>query len=333
MNERDFVTQRRAAWEQLETLLQKAGKARGARALNRAELQTLGPLYRRVATDLAYARARAVSDDLVLHLNDLVSRAHALLYESGSGSARPIRAMTEFYFYEFPMLLQRHVRYFLAAFALCVGGGLFAYWLVMQNPEKISLYVPEQLKSSMEYWKSGKVDAPASAEFSAQLMTNNLTVGIISAASGVACGVPTASMMWSTGGMVGAMGALMTQVKRHDTFWPGIVPHGVAELTAIFICGTAGFVIGLALLVPGPYSRFDAIRVRGTEAIKLVLGTVPLFIFAGVIEGMFSRLPIPVAIRYGFAIGTGILWYLYLFLPRRRPSLPEAEPPRGTGNA
>jgi uncharacterized membrane protein SpoIIM required for sporulation len=318
MNERDFVTQKRETWEQLARLVEKAKGARGLRALDRAELQSLGPLYRRVATDLAYARARATSDDLVLHLNDLVGRAHALLYESESGGTRPGKALAEFYFYEFPALLQRYAGYFLAAVALCVAGVVFGYWLVINDPEKLGVFVPPQFQSSVEYWKSGKVDAPASAEFSAGLMTHNFQVGLISAASGVVVGLPTASMMFDNGGMVGAMAALMTQVQKHHTFWPGIVPHGVAELTAIFICGAAGFLLGTALLFPGPYSRLDALRLKGTDAIKLVLGTIPLFIFAGVIEGMFSRLAIPVWTRYGFAIITGILWYVYLFLPRRR---------------
>jgi hypothetical protein len=50
--------------------------------------------------------------------------------------------------------------------------------------------------------------------------------------------------------------------------------------------------------------------------VKLILGTIPMFIFAGIIEGMFSRLPIPAGIRYAFAIANGIVWYAYLFVPR-----------------
>src|SRR5205814_2318936 len=106
----------------------------------------------------------------------------------------------------------------------------------------------------------------------------------------------------------------------HDTFWPGILPHGIAELTAIFICGAAGFLLGLSLLLPGAYTRRDAIRIAGLDAIKLVLGTIPLFIFAGIIEGMFSHLPIPAALRLVFAGINGLFWYLYLFLPRRQPT-------------
>ena len=122
----------------------------------------------------------------------------------------------------------------------------------------------------------------------------------------------------------------MTQVHRHSTFWPGIVPHGIAELTAIFICGGAGFQIGLSLLMPGPYRRADAFRIAGTEGMKLVMGTVPLFIFAGIIEGMFSHLTLPNELRYAFAGLNGVLWYLYLFLPRRMLLAGNAPPERNS---
>lgn len=75
----------------------------------------------------------------------------------------------------------------------------------------------------------------------------------------------------------------------------------------------------MALLLPGPRSRLDALWLSARDAIKLVLGTIPLFIFAGIVEGMFSHLAIPATARYAFAAVNGILWYLYLFLPRPTP--------------
>jgi uncharacterized membrane protein SpoIIM required for sporulation len=78
--------------------------------------------------------------------------------------------------------------------------------------------------------------------------------------------------------------------------------------------------LGKALLLPGRLPRRDSLRLYGMDAIRLALGTIPLFIFAGVIEGMFSRLAIPAGFRYAFAAINGVLWYLYLFLPRREPA-------------
>ncbi|MCW3098987.1 MAG: putative rane protein [Chthonomonadaceae bacterium] len=316
MDERDFVSKKREAWDRLTALIDKANGKGGVRGLSREEILSLGPLYRRASSDLAYARAHAINKDLILHLNGLVGRSHALLYEAET-SGNALGSLINFYLYEFPTLLQKRFKFFAAAFVISVLSGVFAYWLVINYPAKIWLFIPESLKESVEVWKAGKVADTAHVEMAAQLMTHNLFVGLIAFAGGVAGGFPSVVAMFGNGAMLGAMAALMTQVHRHNTFWPGILPHGIAELTAIFICGAAGFRIGLSLLMPGPYRRGDAFRIAGIEGIKLVMGTVPLFIFAGVIEGMFSHLPIPPNLRYAFAAVNGVLWYLYLFLPRR----------------
>ncbi len=327
MDERDFVTKKRAAWDQLTALIDKANGRQGVRALSRDEILALGPLYRRASSDLAYARAHATSQDLVLHLNGLVGRAHALLYEAET-SQNVAHSVWDFYVYEFPTLLQRHVRLFLAAFAITVFGAVMAYWVGVHQPEKVWTYIPAFFRSSADVWKSGHVTQAASPEISSGLMIHNFgIVGLIACASGFLGGVPTAWLMFTNGTTLGGLAALMTQSHTHSTFWPGIVPHGIAELTAIFICGAAGFLIGLSLLVPGPYLRRDAFRLAGLDAIKLVLGTIPLFVFAGIIEGMFSHLGTPPWFRYSFAALNGTMWYLYLFLPRRRPDWAVMERP------
>src|SRR5688572_9107125 len=84
----DFVARRRPAWDRLADILRQAGRG-GLHALSRDDLRLLGPLYRRAATDLAYARLRRADPGLVAHLNDLVTRAHGLLYaERGPGFER-----------------------------------------------------------------------------------------------------------------------------------------------------------------------------------------------------------------------------------------------------
>jgi uncharacterized membrane protein SpoIIM required for sporulation len=280
-------------------------------------VRTLGPLYRRVSSDLAYARANATSDDLVLHLNGLVGRAHALLYESET-SARPAQTVMNFYLYVFPALLQRRVGYFLVAFGVSLVGGLFAYWLVVTHPARLDVFIPAELRPSVDVWKSGKVAADPSAAQSGWLMQHNFTVGMVAFSSGVLLVFPALAALFTNGAMLGALAALMTSVHHHDTFWPGILPHGIAELTAIFICGAAGIQIGMSVLFPGAYARADALRLAAIDGIRLVLGTIPLFIFAGIIEGMFSHLPLPGPIRLSFAVVNGLMWYLYLFLPRRQ---------------
>jgi uncharacterized membrane protein SpoIIM required for sporulation len=91
----------------------------------------------------------------------------------------------------------------------------------------------------------------------------------------------------------------------------------VIELSCIFIAGGAGLLIGTALLMPGNLSRSDAFKSRGMEAVRLIVGCVPLLVIAGIIEGFISPAPISPVIKFAIAGITGIALYSYLLLAGR----------------
>ncbi len=202
MDEREFTRRKREGWEQLAALVEKANSKSGVKALSREELLALGPLYRRACSDLAYARVHAVSADLVAQLNGLVGQTHALLYEA-EHTGRALRSVVDFYLYDFPALLQKHIRYFLAAFGLTVIGAFYAYWFVQTHPAQEEVFIPPQFKKSFDIWKKGGGASASSTEFSGALFANNQRVGLIAYATGVVAGVPTCYMLFENGATSG----------------------------------------------------------------------------------------------------------------------------------
>jgi len=95
--------------------------------------------------------------------------------------------------------------------------------------------------------------------------------------------------------------------------WSFVAPHGVLELPAIFIAGGAGFRIAQGLLFPGVLPRRDSLARAGTEAVQLVLGTVPILIIAGTIEAFVSPTELAVPLKFTLAAALFILLNLYLF--------------------
>jgi hypothetical protein len=95
-----------------------------------------------------------------------------------------------------------------------------------------------------------------------------------------------------------------------------MAPHGVIELSAIMISGGAGLVLGYAVINPGNVTRRDAIVLAAQDAVKLMLGVVPMFLVAGLIEGTIS--PVGKGLfrtdlsRLVFGAATGILLATYL---------------------
>ncbi|HYN25913.1 MAG TPA: stage II sporulation protein M, partial [Pyrinomonadaceae bacterium] len=75
--------------------------------------------------------------------------------------------------------------------------------------------------------------------------------------------------------------------------------------------------IGSALIMPGDLSRADALKTRGKDAIRLMMGVAVLLVLAGVIEGFISPAPIDPRIKFSIAAITGIALYSYLLLAGR----------------
>jgi uncharacterized membrane protein SpoIIM required for sporulation len=100
-----------------------------------------------------------------------------------------------------------------------------------------------------------------------------------------------------------------------------VVGHGVIELSCIFFCGGAGMMIGYAIINPGDLTRAQALKKKGMEAAKIVIGCACLLVIAGTIEGFLSPSNLPAAFKFATGIGTGIAMYSYLFLAGRNPEI------------
>jgi uncharacterized membrane protein SpoIIM required for sporulation len=330
MDEREFVASREPAWERLAAIEARANQG-GLRTLTRQEVRELGPLYRRAASDLAYARAHGASQTLVAQLNRLVAGGHGLLY---STDTRDWSGLGGFFRRDFPRAFRRRMPFFLAAVGLTMLGFLAAYVAVIRDRNNIDIFIPANspFRKSLEYWEKGntsggRTDAEAAAMTSFYI-TNNTRVSFAVFAVGIAGGVFSAFLLFQNGALVGGLTGVITHAKQHKSYWPALLPHGVVELSAIFISGAAGLSLGWALLAPGPYRRRDALLLAAREVIPLVIGTILLLLFAGFVEAFISHSPLPREMKVVFGVTSGVALYTYLFLSGRdeKPAIEASAP-------
>jgi uncharacterized membrane protein SpoIIM required for sporulation len=131
---------------------------------------------------------------------------------------------------------------------------------------------------------------------------------------GVLAGIGTLLVLAQNGLLLGMVLSLCFRYR----FWEipvFISAHGVIELTAIFIAGGAGLLIGKALLMPGNVRRIDALVTNGRLAINLILGCIPMLLIAGLIEGFISPAHIPAAFKFSISILSALLMTMYFLKP------------------
>jgi uncharacterized membrane protein SpoIIM required for sporulation len=313
-----WLEKRKPYWARLEELVQISG--RGVSALSHSELQELGLLYRQTASDLAAVREDASSKQLALYLNQLLGRGHNLIYH---GHKTKVSAIVRFYGVTYPQIFRQTLPQTLLATAIFFVCGIASWAVAAHDPGFAHrLLGPDMMETieRREMWTHSIVTIKPLA--SSGIMTNNLSVAFSAFAFGITAGLGTIWMMVFNGLLIGVIGAATWKAGMALQLWSFVAPHGVLELPAIFIAGGAGFEVARGMLFPGLLPRRQSLAQAGGRGARLLLGTIPLLIVAGVIEGFFSPSNAPIFMKFTLAAVLFAALLSYLFLVNRAPAKP-----------
>ena len=313
-----WLHKRRPYWERLAKLLAQAGGG-GLGRLSRAELQETALLYRQVAGDLSTLRQDPSARAYAEHVNQLLARAHHIIYSNRGAS---FRGILRFLCYDYPAIFQRQFRYVLLSLTVVLSGALLGSVLTLARPEFMRRMLGPAMVATIErheMWTHSVVAvAPA---MSGWLMTHNLTVCFLAYASGILFGLGTLYLMFFNGLLLGVVGVACQQHGMALDLWSFVAPHGALELPSIILSGAAGFRLAQGVLFPGFYRCRDAIAQAGAEASRLIAGIVPLLAIAGTLEGFFSPSAAPQWLK--FTVGAVLFSLLLGWLFRPVPAAGE----------
>lgn len=308
-----FLESRLEKWKRLEELTARVSRFR-LKNLSGDEVREFGRLYRRTAADLAIAREEVKDQRLVNYLNHLVGRAHGAIYRSESSG---FGVFWDFFRYEFPAVFRKTFAYTLTAFSIFILSAAFA-WGVCLLDEGFAEQIAPRLRQDIaahHNWTESLNDANPIGSTSIQ--ANNINVTFFAFAGGVLLGLGTVWVLIQNGLLLGMVMGLCVRYR----FWEiptFVAAHGVIELTAIFIAGGAGLLVGKSLLMPGDLRRIDALVINGRLAVKLILGCIPMLLIAGIIEGFISPAHIPAYIKFSISGMSALAMTLYFLKPDRR---------------
>jgi uncharacterized membrane protein SpoIIM required for sporulation len=305
-----YVMAHTAEWQRLEQLTKRR------RHLSGSEVDELVGLYQRVATHLSAVRVAAGDPALVARLSTLVARARVAV----TGAHTPAwRDIGRFALVSFPVTAYRARWWWLGSAIGSLAVALVCGWWIARSPRvQLGIAPPAQLRQLVGQDFRGYYSQYAATSFAAKVWTNNVWVAAQSLLFGILLGIPTLIVLLQNALNIGVDGGLMIAYGRGPEFFGLILPHGLLELTAVFLAAGAGLRLGWCIIDPGPRPRGRALAEEGRATIGLALGLIVVLLVSGVIEAFVtpSSLPTWARILIGAAAESAFLAYV-IVLGRR----------------
>jgi uncharacterized membrane protein SpoIIM required for sporulation len=303
-----YIALNQPTWDRLGALTARAGRT--VRSLSPSELDELVRLYQRVSAHLSYARTYYRDPSLTATLTRLVARAGAVVYGT---QPRSLRAVGRFFADSFPAAVWHARRFVLVSGALTVVPALAMGIWFAHSPAALDASAPAAVRRSYvesafeDYYSSQPAEA-----FAAHVFTNNVQVGFFAFAGGVLLCLPTARVLVENGARLGEVAGLFASAGQSGRFWGLVLPHGLLELTGVFIAGAAGLMLGWSLIDPGDRTRGAALVQEGRRAIVIVIGLIAVFGAAGLIEGFVTGHVGSTVVRVGIGAVAETAFVLYV---------------------
>ncbi|MBO9555516.1 stage II sporulation protein M [Cellulomonas sp.] len=301
-----YQAARAGAWQRLDRLTR-------SRRRTGAEADELVRLYQATATDLSVIRSAAPDPELVSRLSQQLGRSRAAIAGAHEPSWRDVRAFVEV---SLPAALYR-IRWWtvgvMAAFLLlAIASGV---WVATQPEALAAMGTPSQQQEYVDNAFAAYYDPGAG--FAATVWTNNSWIAAVCVGAGIT-GILPVYMLATNAISVGAAGGMMAAHGELALFLQLIAPHGLLELTSVFVAGAAGLRIFWTWIDPGPRPRSRALAQEGRALFTVAIGLVGTLAVSGVIEGFVTGSDLPWWLK--IAIGVVALtafWAYTLVLGRR----------------
>jgi uncharacterized membrane protein SpoIIM required for sporulation len=229
--------------------------------------------------------------------------------------------MARFFTVVYPAALYRSARWWISVgVSFCLVGLVVGIW-VAHNPDvQASIAAPEEIRALVDHRFEDYYSSHPAGSFAAQVATNNAIVTAMSLFLGPLI-LPVVWILWQNALNVGIAGGLMAGAGRLDLFFGLILPHGLLELTCVFIAAGAGLRLGWTWIDPGPRSRTQALAEEGLAVGALAIGLAVTLGVSGCIEAFVTPSPLPTWARIGIGASVWVAFLTYIFVLGRRAAL------------
>ncbi|HWG60120.1 MAG TPA: stage II sporulation protein M [Streptosporangiaceae bacterium] len=305
-----FVAAHQADWARLDDLVRRR------RALSGAEVDELVTLYQRTATHLSALRSAGHDPALVARLSSRVAQARTTV--TGSHGVA-WHAVARFAVVSFPAMAYRARWWWAATAGVSVLVAVLMGWWVARSPAVQAGLLPgADVRQLVNHQFQHYYSQYAATSFAAKVWTNNVWVAAQALIYGILLGLPTIVVLFENAANAGVEGGLMFAHGKGGLFVSLILPHGILELSAVFLAAAAGLRLGWCVIDPGPRPRARALAEEGRSALTIALGLIVVLLVSGVIEAFVTPSPLPTWARIAIGVAAEAAFLSYVIFFGRR---------------
>ncbi len=299
-----FVVAHRPTWDRLEVLVKRRAQLSGA------EVDELVDLYQRVSTHLSMVRSGSSDSALVGRLSTLVARARSAV----TGAHAPLWSeFIRFWTVSFPVVAYRAWRWWLgSAVAFFIVAIAIGVWVAHSPDVQSTIGTPTEIEQMVNHdFESYYSENPAGS-FALQVWVNNSWIAVQCIGYSILLGIPIPYVLFQNALNVGVAGGLMFAAGKGDLFLGLLTPHGLLELTAVFLAAAAGMRLGWSVISPGDRPRGQVLAEQGRAVVAVAVGLVVVLLVSGLIEALVTPSPFPTFVRIAIGASAEAAFLAYI---------------------
>ena len=277
-----FVKKQSNKWKEMEALLKSNTSINPDR---------LSDLYISLTDDLAYCQTNYPKSETTAYVNQLIADVHVRIYKNKRES---LGRIVSFWVTELPLIIYKYRMAMLTAFVIFfVSCAIGAISTAIDEDFAVQIlgdwYVEQTLKNIEEGNPMGIYSSDDSTPMFFQITTNNIGVCFKVYIGGIFFSILSAIILISNGVMLGCFQYFFYAKNVLFVSVLSIWVHGTLEISAIVIAGGAGIAFGNGFVFPGTLSRVESFQRSARDSVKIIVGLIPIFIIAGLLEGFVTR--------------------------------------------
>ena len=312
MKEAVFVRQNRGKWKRYEDCLKQIGQQ---------SPDALADIYIDITNDLSFAQSHYPNSRIYLYLNSLSVRLHQFINRK---KKEKFSRVFTYWKQEVPIVMYNARKEFLYSFLIFAVSVLIGVFSTANDDGFSRLILSDRyVNMTLQNITNGDPMAVYKDSHSGIMFLgitmNNVFVSFNVFIMGIFTSITSAYILIKNGIMLGCFQYFFYEHGLLKESFLTIWIHGTLEISAIIIAGAAGITMGNGWLFPGTYSRIVSFRRSAQRGMKIIIGTIPIFIVAGFLESFVTRhTEFPNFIRAAIILlSLSFVIYYYIIYPKK----------------